>query len=202
MTLISEANVAGIGPDVELSHQYSVATSCCYVTDGNRGAHSGRMVSDMEVCKKQRVRTDFLHAKNKKNRHPLTVTDTCWTFLKTEQWRQWVICFSSGNSNITPVDILWAWHAGSCLLLPKMHSSGSNWWKTAFCSWEFSLSSSVIVFFVSAVVSMEIHRRSTAGVLYVAVFINNSWRPKYTNWFSLQASCLPCTHWKQGKLKR
>ena len=51
-------------------------------------------------------------------------------------------------------------HAGSCSSLAKVHS---HWWwlrwKIVFCSWEFALSNSVIVLFVSIVVSMEINRR-------------------------------------------
>ena len=50
-------------------------------------------------------------------------------------------------------------HAGSCSLLVKVHSCW--WWlrwKTVFCNWEFALSNSVIVLYVSVVVSGEINR--------------------------------------------
>jgi len=56
------------------------------------------------------------------------------------------------------VRLLWAWHAGSCSLLVKMHS---YWWwqcwKIVFCSREFALTNTVIVVFVSVVISMEIY---------------------------------------------
>jgi len=52
------------------------------------------------------------------------------------------------------------WHTGSCSSLAKTHS----WWwrlrcKIVFCSWNFVLSNSAIVLFVSVAVSMEINRR-------------------------------------------
>ena len=51
-------------------------------------------------------------------------------------------------------------HAGSCSSLVKMHS---RWWwvcwKIVFCSGELALSDSVIVLFLSIVISMEINRR-------------------------------------------
>ena len=44
---------------------------------------SGTMASDMEVWMKQRCVTELLHR--------LTFSDTCWTFLETNQWMwaQW-----------------------------------------------------------------------------------------------------------------
>jgi len=56
--------------------------------------------------------------------------------------------------------LLQAWHAGSCLLLMKTHS---YWWQLrwqrVFGSWDCALSNSVIVLFLSVVVSVEINRR-------------------------------------------
>ena len=66
----------------------------------------------------------------------------------------------------------WVWHAGSCSLLVKMHS---KWWwlclKIVFCNWEFALSKSVIVLFVSAVVFLEINKRHNfQSNLYTSAF--------------------------------
>ena len=41
----------------------------------------------------------------------------------------------------------------------KYIANGGDCWKLVFCSWEFPLSNSVTVLFVSVVVSMEINRR-------------------------------------------
>lgn len=63
MTLTSEADVAEMVPNVELSHQYTVAIPCCHVRDGSRGAlwQNGVWHGNM----KQRVKTDFPPCKKK-----------------------------------------------------------------------------------------------------------------------------------------
>ena len=126
------------------------------------GGQSDKMVSDMEVPTKQRFVIEFLHAEK------MAPTDIrqCLLNIHGDQTvdvstvRQWVVCFSSDNNSGSPplVPILMS-NASSCLLT-KMDS----WWwwlcwRIAFCSWEFALSNSVIVLFVSVVVSMETNRR-------------------------------------------
>ena len=81
--------------------------------------------------------------------------------------RQRVVHFDSGNGDVKdephcrcPYRLLQEWYAGSHALLAKMNS----WWwwlhwKTVLCSPEFALSSSVIVLFLSVLVSMETSRR-------------------------------------------
>jgi len=101
--------------------------------------------------------------------YPLTFIDSCWTFMETKQWiwAQWgAVCdvfqavIAATVGHLCWCKCLWAWHADSCSSLAKMHSY-SCWlcWKILFCSWELAPPSSVIVFFVSVVVSMEINRR-------------------------------------------
>ena len=55
----SEVYIGGMAEEVESFHQYPVMF-CCSVTDGSRG-QSDKMVSDMEVCMKQRCVIEFLH---------------------------------------------------------------------------------------------------------------------------------------------
>ena len=69
---MSEVDV-GMAVKVEPSHQYSV-TFCGCVTDGSTGA-VWQMVSDMEVCMKQRRVTVFFHAGK------MTPTDIHWCLL-------------------------------------------------------------------------------------------------------------------------
>ena len=51
---MSEVDVGGMAVEVEPSQQYSF-TFCCHVTDGST------VVSDMEVCMKERCVIEFLH---------------------------------------------------------------------------------------------------------------------------------------------
>ena len=99
--------------------------------------------------------------------HPLTYTDSCWPLMETKQslLAQWGSGWcASASVTVTVCHLCWSWflqvqNAGFCSSLVKMHS---YWWwlhGKVFCSWEFALSTSIIVLFVSAVVSMEINRR-------------------------------------------
>ena len=74
--------------------------------------------------------------------------------VRFRPWWQWQWVTS------TDADFLWGQHSGSCSSLIKMHSLW--WWlcwKSVLRSWEFALSNTVIMFFVSVLVSMEINRR-------------------------------------------
>jgi len=123
---------------------------------------SDTMASDMEVCMAQRCGTEFFLAEKMPliDIHQYLPNASGDQTVDVSTVRQWVVCFSSDNNSGSPplVPILMS-NASSCLLT-KMDS----WWwwlcwRIAFCSWEFALSNSVIVLFVSVVVSMEIKRR-------------------------------------------
>ena len=68
---MSGADVGGMAVEAEPSPQYSM-TRCCCVTAAE--GQSDRMVSDTEVCMKQRCVSEFLHVEK---RHPVTLFDAC-----------------------------------------------------------------------------------------------------------------------------
>jgi len=78
---------------------------------------SDKMASDMEVCRRQRCVTEFLHAEK------MAPIDIQWHLLNVDgdqtvdvsTVRQWVECFSSGNSgSLAQVQIFMS---GACRLL-------------------------------------------------------------------------------------
>ena len=95
-----------------------------------------------------------------KNWHPFTFIDACRTLVKTKQTAPWGSrwCVST-VPHFHWWSVLWGWHAGSCSVLVKCIATVGDCWKIVFCSWEFALSNSVIVLFISVVLSMEINRR-------------------------------------------
>ena len=107
---------------------------------------------------------------------PLTLTGICCTHggqpVDVSTVKQWVVCFSRGNSVLwkrnhfldryTHLSQMSLHHEkkSSCSLLVKIHIYGWRLcWKAVFCSWEFVLSSSVIVLFITDVNFLEINRR-------------------------------------------
>ena len=96
--------------------------------------------------------------------HSPTLVEHLWTW--NGMWEQWCSgWYVSAMVTVTVGHHLWCRfvqvrRTGSCSLLVKMHS---QWWwlywKIVFCSWNFSLSNSIIVLFVADVVSMKINRR-------------------------------------------
>ena len=54
-------NISSMAVEVEPSCQYSI-TFCCHVADGRRGA-VWQMLSDIEMCMKQRCGIEFLRVK-------------------------------------------------------------------------------------------------------------------------------------------
>ena len=99
-----------------------------------------------------------------KKLHPLTFINACWMFIETKHWiwaqwgGGWCVSAVVTLGHLCWYKLLWAWHAGSYSSLVKMHSLW--WWqcqKIVFCSWEFALTNSVVIFLV--VVSMETNRR-------------------------------------------
>ena len=156
---------------------------CCCVTDGNRGAVWKWQLILKCIWSKGASPNSSMW----KKWHPLTFTDACWMFMETKQWMwaQWCSGWDiSAMVTVTVGHLCWCrflqvQHAGSFPLLVKMHR---YWWwlcwKIVFCSWEFSLPSSVIVLFLSVVDSMEINRRhyfqsnlQTLSVYYLSSFM-------------------------------
>jgi len=157
MTL--EVDTGGMAVENEPSHQYPI-TLCCCVTDGSRGvvwwngvwrgsAYEAKVCCWISLCGKKW--------------HLLTFSDAWWTFIETKQWMwtqwgsRWCVSAVATAAHLHWHRFLLAQHAGSCSSLAKMH----NWlhWNIVFCSWKLSVLCSVIVLFVSIVVSMEINRR-------------------------------------------
>ena len=131
---------------------------------------SDKMVSDLEVLRKQRRITEFLRVEK------IAPVDIHWCLLNVygdqsvnvSTVRQWVMHFSSSNSYVKDMPHS-RWPCTSVTLqnenLPDqlIHT---DWLmvvnicgKRVFCSQKFALSNSVVMLFVSVVVSMEINRR-------------------------------------------
>jgi len=154
----SERDVGGMAVEAEPSHQYFIPFCCC-VTDGSRGAVWWNDVWHGNAWEAKVWHWIPPHGKN-----GLTA---CWPFMKTKQW-------------------LWAqWSGGCCVWEVVIETVGHLQWVQvfeseayrlfvitgrnaslmvvamliiAFCSWEFSIWNSVVIF-VSVVVSMEFNRR-------------------------------------------
>ena len=74
--------------------------------------------------------------------------------------RQWVVCFSSSNSGSSPLLQICVNAAGRLSFITGkkcIANGGVHVEKIVFCSYEFALLNSVILFFLSVAVSMEIN---------------------------------------------
>lgn len=118
----------------------------------------------IEIMFKEKVCFTLLHVEKF---HLLTFISAYWTFRETKKWvwtQWWVVHFNSSNRNGGSPMLVQIFMTMACNFLfitVKMHISW--WWlcwKIVFCSRESALSNSVIVLFVSIVVSMEISRRN------------------------------------------
>ena len=121
----SGADVGSMAVEVNPSHQYSTMI-CCRATDGSSGAVWKIGVWHESVYEA----TVSLSSSMRKKWHPLALIINCCTFMETEEWMwtQWGGGWYTSVVVIVTVDhlcwcrFLWAQHASSCLLLPKMHS--------------------------------------------------------------------------------
>ena len=134
---------------------------CCCATDGSRGAvwQNG---SNLEVHMKQRGEVEFLYAEKMTpiNIHGCLPDISGNKMVNNSTVRQWVVCFSSGRISSGSPPLVHIFMSTACRLLFITGENAWWWWlhwKIVFCSWEFPLWSSVIVLFVSIVVSMEIN---------------------------------------------
>jgi len=116
--------------EVEPYHQYHIMFCFC-VTDGHRG-----IVRQNDVWYGSVYGTKVW-----KKCYPLTFTDTCWMLMEAKQWMwaQWGGWNEERLNQLIHTDWL-------MIMLKKI------------VIWEFSHSSTVVVLFVSVVVSMEINR--------------------------------------------
>jgi len=141
---MSEADFGGMAVEAEHSQQHSV-TFCCCETDGSRGVVW---------------------------QNPVALIDACWTFMDTK-W--WLWAQQSGRWCISAVVTV---KQRQAMFQMAVHIFISAAWRLLFingekaelmlvnmlkikvvCGWEFALSNSVIVLFVSVGISMEIKRR-------------------------------------------
>ena len=159
----SEADVCGMTVEVEPYGQHSILC-CCRVTDGRRGA-----VWLNGICHGSVGEAKVWHwiPPCGKKLHLLTSINACWMFMKTKQrcehseagggafqqwWQwQWVISSAADLEECSMQALVHHWW--------KCIANGGDCWKIVFCSWEFALSNSVVVLFVSVVFSMEINKR-------------------------------------------
>ena len=105
-----------------------------------------------------------------KKLQPLTFTQDCWMFMESKQWN-WAqrgggVCFSSDNRNLKDKSHS-EWPCTAVIPCNKEHFNQpiqANWLtvvtmlKNNVYSWEFALSNSCIVLFVSLLVSIGISR--------------------------------------------
>ena len=125
---ISKVDVGGVAVEAEPSHQYFF-TCCCCVTDGSRRDSLTDWYLTWKCVWSKGVE---LNSCTWNKLHSWTFIDDCRIFMKTKQWMwaQWGggWCFSAVVTEMwKPHSIgscrsLWAWHAGSSLLLAKMFS--------------------------------------------------------------------------------
>ena len=136
----------------------------------NRWQHreSEKMASNMEVCMNQSCVTEFLHAEKMAaiDIHSCLLNVYGNQTVDMSTVRQWVMCFSSGDSDAKDMPIPDG-HTQpshhkmkSILIRSPVRTFSWYWlcWKIVLCSWEFALSSVIVVFEV-VVVSIVINRR-------------------------------------------
>ena len=114
---------------------------------------SDTMASDMEVHMKQKFVT-IIPPRGDQTVDMSTV-------------RPWVVCFRSGDNRL-PL-LVQFFLSMACRLLLTTGENAQLMFVTMVCIWEFSLSNSVIVLFVSVVLSMEINKRHYFWSIYVHI---------------------------------
>ena len=102
--------------------------------------------------------------KNGTHWYSSTLAEHLWRPNSGHECSEAVVWCVSGNWDVKdkprsrwPQRILWAWRL--CFIACRNAQLMVLCWKIVFCSWEFTLSNSVIVPFASVIVSMEIKRR-------------------------------------------
>ena len=121
-----------------------------------------QMASDMEVVHiKQKCFTEFLHAEKMVptdiHQHLLNVSAEQRVDVSTV--RLWVVCFSSSNSDSGSLPLVQIFTSAACRLLFITGKNAQLTMVTVLKDSEFALSKSVIVLFISVVISTKINRR-------------------------------------------
>ena len=153
--------MGGVVVEAEPSHQHPI-TFCCLETDSSRGA----------VWQNGIQHGSAWEAKACHWIPPCGKDGTCWQPPKLAEhlWRPNVGC--GHTEEVGGVFQQWQLRVTSasadryeCSMQALVHhwqkctDTGSDHWKTVFCSWEFSLSNSVVVLVLSVVFSVEIPTR-------------------------------------------
>jgi len=157
---MSEADDVDMAVEVEPSQQYSI-TCCCHTTDDSRGA-----VWQNDIWHESAEERDWITPWGKKM-YPLMFNKACRMFLEIKQWMwaQWgdgwcVSTVVTVTQKTSPVpDSHAEFYEGIMQALvhhwQKWLTNSSNYVEKLLSSWEFALSNSVIVLFLSVVASME-----------------------------------------------
>ena len=161
----SEVDVGGMAVEDEPSHQYPTPWLC------DRRQQRGSLTQWCLTWKCMWSKGVSLNPSMQKKWHPMTLIDACWMFMETKQWMwaQWDVC------GVFQQWWWWQWvtSTGADFYKHSMQALVHCWWECIanggyyvknscflfFFSWEFALSNTIIVLFVSIVVSMEIKRR-------------------------------------------
>ena len=145
--------------DVETSHQYSFMF-CCHVTGGSRGAVWRDNILHGSVYEAKVCHLTSARGKNCVHWHSSTLAEGLWRPNSGcehseavggvfQQWlqQQWVTskCAEFYKRVMQAFTHCW-W---------KFTGTGGNSRKIVVCSWEFALSSSVIVLFAPVVISIK-----------------------------------------------
>ena len=117
---VSEVDVGGMAAEVEPPHKHSVTAMWQMAAE----EQSDKMASDMEVHMKQKYMAEFLHTE-KKHQHPMTLINTCWTFMESKEW-MWAPwgggwCVSALVTDVTS--------AGADLYEGGMQALAHHWWE-------------------------------------------------------------------------
>ena len=157
----SEADVGVVAAEGEPHHQYPIAFWCC-VIDGSRGA-VGK--SDCLTWKCIWSKDMPLNFSMWKKLHPLAFTDTCWMFMRTKQWvwaqwgGRWCISAVATVGHSSGADFYGCTMQALVHWWQKWMADGVDCTEKECSAAELALSNSIILLFVSVVISMEINRR-------------------------------------------
>ena len=162
---MSEENVSGMAVEAEHSHQYP-DTFCCHGKDGSRGTdrqnawHGSTCEGKVWLLFESKIAPTEIHW------HLLNICGDQAVNVSTLRW--WSMNVRSGDSDSGSHLLVQIFMRVACRLLfiagenaLLMMTMSSSLCQKMLCNWEFGLSNTVIVLFVSVVVSMEITFRAT-----------------------------------------
>ena len=143
---MSEADVGCIAVEVEPFYQYSI--TFCAMQQMAAVGQSAKMASDMKVCNEAKGYSWIPSCReNGTHRHSSKLIECLWNPNSGLEQREAV-----GGVYQQWHQQQWITSADADCYKCRMQALVHYWWKcwkVALCSWEFALSSSVIVLFVS-----------------------------------------------------